>query len=478
MMDAGPRHAYPRAVNTTHEPAGAGRADGMDVLVADDEKTIQITLRDALEEAGHRVVVAPDGLAARAALEERAFDVVVTDLKMPGMPGLEVLRLVKSKCPDTEVIVMTGFGTVETAVDAMKLGAYEYLLKPFPHETVVLLLRRIAEQRRLVQENRALREELGRSTQLEGILGQSRAMREVFQTIRLVAPGEARVLITGESGTGKELVARAIHHLSPRRAAPLVAISCASVPETLLEDTLFGHERGAFTDAKDKRVGKFEHANGGTVFLDDIDDMPLATQVKLLRVLQEGEVERIGSAAPVHVDVRVLAATKVDLEDAVNEGRFRRDLFYRLNVVPVRLPPLRDREDDIKLLAQHFIESFGRGRPYRIEPDVMDAMMRYTWPGNVRELEHAVERAIAMSGGNEALRKEHLVGTKPLPERRALPDRVTTLADAVADAERAAIRAALEHTRGRKAEAAAVLGISRKNLWEKMKHLGIEAGEE
>jgi DNA-binding NtrC family response regulator len=446
----------------------------MSVLLADDEKTIRVTLRDALEEAGHAVVVADDGIAARRAIEERNFDVVLTDLKMPGMPGMEVLRLVKGRAPDTEVIVMTGYGTVESAVDAMKAGAYEYLLKPFPNETVVLLLRRIHEQRRVVAENRSLKEQLGRATRLEGIIGTSRGMREVFQTIRLVAGQDTRVLVTGESGTGKELVARAIHNLSARRAKPLVAISCASVPETLLEDTLFGHEKGAFTDARDRRVGRFEYADGGTVFLDDIDDMPMATQVKLLRVLQEGEVERLGATAPVKVDVRVLAATKVDLLDAVNEGRFRQDLYYRLNVVPIVLPPLRDREDDLKLLAQHFMDTFAKGRSVRIEAETLDEMTRYSWPGNVRELEHAIERAIALAGGSEVLRREHILGTKPVPERAPVAGRVCNIAEAVAAAEKTAIRAALEHTRGRKAEAAQVLGISRKNLWEKMKAYGME----
>jgi two-component system response regulator HydG len=448
---------------------------GMSVLLADDEKTIQITMRDALEEAGHQVVVAADGIQARNAIEERNFDVVITDLKMPGMPGMEVLRLVKQRSPDTEVIVMTGYGTVESAVDAMKAGAYEYLLKPFPLDTVVLLLQRIQQQRGVLAENRSLKEQLGRATRLEGIIGTSRGMREVFQTIRLVAGQETRVLVTGESGTGKELVARAIHNLGTRRSKPLVAISCASVPETLLEDTLFGHEKGAFTDAREKRVGRFEYADGGTILLDDIDDMPLPTQVKLLRVLQEGEIERLGGTAPIHVDVRVLAATKVDLLDAVNEGRFRQDLYYRLNVVQIVIPPLRDREDDLKLLAQHFIEAFGRGRNFRVEAETLDEMTRYSWPGNVRELEHSIERAIALAGGSDVLKREHILGTKPVPERKPVPGRVCTLAEAVGDAEKSAIRAALEHTRGRKAEAAQVLGISRKNLWEKMKGYGMEA---
>ncbi len=446
----------------------------MSVLLAEDEKTIAVTLRDALEDDGHTVVHAADGLAAQRAIEERTFDVVVTDLKMPGMPGMEVLRLVKTHCPDTEVIVMTGYGTVETAVEAMKSGAYEYILKPFPNETVVMLLRRIAEQRRVVAENQHLREQLGRASRLDGIIGQSRAMRDVFQTIRLVATGDARILITGESGTGKELGARAIDRLSNRRSSPFVPISCAAMPETLLEDTLFGHENGAFTDAAGQRIGRFEYADGGSVFLDDIDDMPLSTQVKLLRVLQEGEVERLGAMKSIQVDVRVLTATKVDLADAVGEGRFREDLYYRLNVVPVNLPPLRDRDDDIKLLAQHFVEAFGKGRSYRIDDDTLDAMMRYSWPGNVRELEHAIERAIALAGGTESLRRDYLLAGKRLPERRPAPARVTTLRSAVEEAEKSAIRAALEHTKGRKAEAAQVLGISRKNLWEKMKSYSIE----
>ncbi len=461
-----------------NNPASADADDADDrmlVLLADDEKTIAVTLSDALEEAGHTVIVAPDGLEARRQIEERTFDVVVTDLKMPGMPGMEVLRLAKSRSPDTEVIVMTGYGTIETAVEAMKSGAYDYLLKPFRNDEVVVHLRRIAKQRRLVRENRSLREELGRAQSLEGLIGQSRAMREVFQTLRLVAPGEARVLVTGESGTGKELIARAIHNMSSRRSQPLVAISCASVPETLLEDTLFGHERGAFTDARDRRVGRFEHADGGTVFLDDIDDMPLSTQVKLLRVLQEGEVERLGGLEPVKVDVRVIAATKINLLDAVDEGRFRRDLYYRLNVVPIDLPPLRDRDDDLKLLAQHFIERYGKGRAYRIEPETLDEMARYSWPGNVRELEHAIERAVALSGESLVLSRVHILGTKAVPERRAVPRRVMTLREAVEEAERGAILAALEHTGGRKAEAAKVLGISRKNLWEKMKAYGLES---
>jgi two-component system response regulator HydG len=447
----------------------------MNVLLVDDENTIAITLRDALEEDGHTVTVARDGLEGRRHIEECTYDVVITDLKMPGMPGMEVLRLAKSNSPDTEVIVMTGYGTIETAVEAMKSGAYEYVLKPFPNERMVLLLQRIAAQRKLVEENRSLKEQLGRAQSLEGLIGQSRPMREVFQTIRLVAPQDARVLVTGESGTGKELVARAIHNLSERRNKPLVAISCAAVPEPLLEDTLFGHEPGAFTDARDQRIGRFEYADGGTVLLDDIDDMPLATQVKLLRVLQEGEVERLGSPAPIKVDVRVIAATKVDLEDAVEEGRFRRDLFYRLNVVPVSLPPLRDREDDLKLLAQHFIERYGKGTNYRIDAETIDEMLRYSWPGNVRELEAAIERGIALAGGNDVLQRIHILGTKPVPTHRAAPARVTTLRDAVEESEKGAIRAALDHTGGRKAEAAKVLGISRKNLWEKMKAYGIEA---
>jgi len=384
------------------------------------------------------------------------------------MDGMAVLRRAKGKDPRTEVILVTGFGTVESAVEAMKAGAFHYVQKPFYNEDVVALLKR-------VEELRALRPAAEEPVAMEGIVGAAESMRQVFDLLRKAAPSDASVLIEGESGTGKELVARAVHNLSPRRGKPFVPISCAAIPETLLESELFGHEKGAFTDAKDKKIGRFERADGGTVFLDDVDDMPLAMQVKLLRVLQEREIERLGGQRPIAVDVRVVTATKVDLQDSVREGEFREDLYWRLNVVGILLPPLRERPGDVRILAEHFVRLYGRGKPFRIPDEVMDEMQRYFWPGNVRELENAIERAIALCGPDSVLAKEHLLrsrGDKPAPGPAG--GTVRTLKEAGAAAEKDAILAALRLTGGHRARAAKVLGISRKSLWEKMRHHAIE----
>jgi transcriptional regulator with PAS, ATPase and Fis domain len=300
-------------------------------------------------------------------------------------------------------------------------------------------------------------------------------MRAVFDVLRKAAPSEASILIEGESGTGKEMVARAIHNLSPRRAGPFVPISCAAIPDTLLESELFGHERGAFTDARERKIGRFERAHGGTVFLDDVDDMPLAMQVKLLRVLQEREIERLGGTKPIPVSVRVVTATKVDLQDAVQEGAFREDLYWRLNVVGILLPPLRERGGDVRALTEHFLRLYGHGRRFTVPPDVQADMEAYFWPGNVRELENAVERAIALVGPEGALEREHLLrsrGDRPAPGPAG--GTVRTLREAGAAAEKDAILAALRLTQGHRARAAKVLGISRKSLWEKMRQHGIE----
>jgi DNA-binding NtrC family response regulator len=438
------------------------------VLLADDEKAIAVTLGDALRNAGHDVTVVNDGNAAAAAVEANSFDVVVSDVRMPGMDGMAVLRRAKGKDPRTEVILVTGFGTVESAVEAMKAGAFHYVQKPFYNEDVVALLKR-------VEELRALRPRAEEPVSLEGIVGASDSMKQVFDLLRKAAPSDASVLIEGESGTGKELVARAVHNLSPRRGKPFVPISCAAIPETLLESELFGHEKGAFTDAKERKIGRFERADGGTVFLDDVDDMPLAMQVKLLRVLQEREIERLGGQRPIAVDLRVVTATKVDLQDSVREGEFREDLYWRLNVVGILLPPLRERPGDVRVLAEHFVRLYGRGKPYRIPDEIVEEMQRYFWPGNVRELENAVERAIALAGPDGVLAKEHLLrsrGDRPAPGPAG--GTVRTLKEAGAAAEKDAILAALRLTGGHRARAAKVLGISRKSLWEKMRHHGIE----
>ena len=449
----------------------------MRVLLVEDEQTIAVTLQDDLEGAGYEVKHFADGKAAIAELAVRAYDVVITDVRLPGADGMQVLQAAKRARPDTEVLVMTAYATVEHAVESMRLGADDYIQKPFLNEHVLERLLRIGKFRALLSENQRLREQLQTNTGqgLPGVIGQSRAMQSVVKTVRTVAPTDASVLIEGESGTGKERVARAIHALSARKDKPFVALSCGALPDTLLETELFGHEKGAFTDAQKLRRGRFEVADGGTIFLDDIDDMPLAVQVKLLRVLQEREFERVGGETLVHVDIRVVAATKVPLLDHVRAGKFREDLYYRLNVVPVRLPPLREREGDLPLLVQHFIERLGGGRSFTVKTDVLEAMSDYSWPGNVRELENRLAQAVALSGGATILKKEHLLPVDKT-RRAALepPTALRTLREVMVEAEREHLRVVLRGVGGHRTKAASVLGISRKVLWEKLKDYGIE----
>ncbi|MBN2492823.1 MAG: sigma-54-dependent Fis family transcriptional regulator, partial [Planctomycetes bacterium] len=366
---------------------------GMKILLAEDEESIAVPLADDIEAAGGRITVARDGLEAARHLEETVFDVLITDVRMPGMEGTDLLRAVAERQPETAVIVVTGFGTVESAVEAMRLGAHDYILKPFYNEDILLRLAKLRELRALQRENRRLREQLAEIEGLDRIVGKSEPMQQLFKAIRTVARTDANVLITGESGTGKELVSLALHRNSPRREKPFVPLSCAALPATLLEDELFGHEKGSFTDAHRQKIGRFEKAHGGTLFLDDIDDMELPTQVKLLRVLQERVIERLGGEEPIAVDIRVIAATKVVLADKVHEGSFREDLFYRLNVVPLQIPPLRRRTEDIPLLTYHFIEKHGGQGRFEVSDEVLQRMCAYVWPGNVRELENAVQRA-------------------------------------------------------------------------------------
>jgi DNA-binding NtrC family response regulator len=449
------------------------------ILIADDERTIAVTLRDDLERAGHKVTLAKDGNEARGILHEQPFDVLITDIRMPGASGIDLLQEVKRSRPETEVIIVTGYGTIESAVDATKKGAFEYVLKPFDNDQILVTLKKVEEFHRLRRENAELRQTLGREKALENLVGKSEAMQRVMDRVRAVAEADASVLITGESGTGKERVARALHDLSRRREGPFVALACAAIPAPLLEDEIFGHERGAFTDAKERKLGRFERADGGTIFLDDIDDMPLETQVKLLRVLQERQFERLGGERPVKVDVRVVAATKVDLAEAAADGEFREDLYYRLNVVPLELPALREREGDIPLLVEHFLRRHGHGQPYVVAPEVMTELCSYRWPGNVRELENAVERAIALAPANRVLSREALLESALRRKGKARdgaddPDALVTLKEIVRDAESAHIRRVLKACNGHRANAAQTLGISRKNLWEKMKEYGIE----
>jgi DNA-binding NtrC family response regulator len=449
------------------------------ILLADDERAIGITLRDDLERAGHKVTLVRDGNEARAALGETTFDVLVTDIKMPGASGIELLEEVKRTRPDTEVVIVTGYGTIESAVDATRKGAFEYVLKPFDNDQILVTLRKIEEFRRLRRENAELRESLGQEKALEHLIGRSPAMVKVVERVRAVAESDANVLITGESGTGKERVAKAIHELSRRKEGPFVPLACAAIPAPLLEDEIFGHERGAFTDAKERKLGRFERAEGGTIFLDDVDDMPLETQVKLLRVLQERQFERLGGEKPIKVDVRVVTATKVDLAAAAEDGEFREDLFYRLNVVPLELPPLREREGDVPLLVEHFLRRHGHGQAYTVPPEVMAELSAYRWPGNVRELENAVERAIALSPPSRVLSRDVLLESALRRRGKGRGDEaddgaLVALREVVRESEAAHIRRVLKACNGHRANAAQTLGISRKNLWEKMKEYGIE----
>ncbi|MBL8696662.1 MAG: sigma-54-dependent Fis family transcriptional regulator [Planctomycetes bacterium] len=454
----------------------------LQVLLAEDERTIAVTLRDALESAGHAVTALADGRQALEALAKRAFDVVVTDVRMPGASGLDVLKAARAQNPPCEVLVITGYGTIEQAVEAMRLGAFSYLQKPFLNEAVVSMVGEIDRRRNLEIENRRLAGDLAKRPAGDELIAGSPAMAEVFKRIDAVAKSDVSVLIVGESGTGKERIARAVHNKSKRASMPFVPLSCAALAETLLESELFGHEKGAFTDAHREKRGRFELAQGGTIFLDDVDDLALSTQVKLLRVLQERTLERLGSEKSIRVDVRVIAATKVPLDRRVREGRFREDLYYRLNVVPIVVPPLREREGDVRRLTDHFLSKYDTGRRtgserrFQIYEEDYAWLEKYSWPGNVRELEHAVQRAIALAPENATyLRREHLV---PMSSeyRSALepPEKVSSLREVLNAAERGHLERVLKLTLGRRLQAADLLGISRKVLWEKIRDHGID----
>jgi DNA-binding NtrC family response regulator len=456
--------------------AQVGAPKPMRVLLAEDEITIAVTLGDALAEAGHETRIAADTDSALELLESFQPEAVVTDIRMPGKGGMAVLARSMELDPARPVIVTTGFGSIDQAVEAMRLGARNYVQKPFRDESIVAMLATFARVKNLEAANAALRAELRTHGAFQGIVGASPLMRALFERIRTVAQSDVTVLIEGESGTGKERVARALHNASHRADGPFVALSCAALPETLLEDELFGHVRGAFTDARKDKRGRFELADGGTFFLDDIDDMPLPVQVKLLRVLQERTVERLGAEHTLTVDIRVVAATKVPLLEHVRAGRFREDLYYRINVVPLLLPPLRARDGDIPLLLEHFIARHGDGRRYEVSASTLATLARHSWPGNVRELENAVQRAIALAGNQTELALADLV---PLDPRWRGATEVSTeirpLRDVLREAESAHILRALEACGGHRSQTADMLGISRKVLWEKMRDLGLNA---
>ena len=435
-------------------------------------------MAERLNERGFEVVEADSGEKAIQYLEQFAFDVVITDLRMPGIDGMRVIETALQRYPGIVGIVITGYGTMKDAIDAIKRGASDFIAKPFQFDELMHVLEKAIEQRRLKTENAYLRSQLEERNQFSGILGRSRPMLALFQLLDTVAPSSSTILITGETGTGKEVVARAIHHSSPRRAHRFVALNCSAIPETLLETELFGHARGAFTGAIGTRQGRIEQAHKGTLFLDEVGTMSTALQMKLLRALQEREFERVGDNHTIKVDVRFIAATNSDLAKMVSDGTFREDLYYRLNVIPIHLPPLRDRRDDIPLLVTHFLEKFAPGNAITVSQAAMRALMAYTWPGNVRQLENAVERSIALGTGRNEIDVEDLP-----PEVQAMPQALATpfvefpdegldLPAYLSSIERDLIRRSLERTGGNRNRAAELLRIKRTTLVEKLKRQG------
>jgi two-component system response regulator AtoC len=450
------------------------------VLVVDDEASMRHLLSVILKDRGYEPRAVGSAEDALKELEARDYDLVLTDVRMPGMGGLALLGEIQRLQPELLVIVMSAYGSHEAAVEAMKAGAYDYLPKPFRPDEVVLVLRKAEERERLARENRRLRTELRDGWRPEHIVGSSEAVQEVLRQVRKVAPQKTTVLLEGESGTGKELVARALHELSPRAAFPFVAVNCGAIPAALLESELFGHVRGAFTDARRDKKGLALEADGGTLFLDEIGELPLPLQVKLLRFLQEEEVRPVGDVRSQTVDVRVVAATARDLRRAVEAGTFREDLYWRLHVVGVRLPPLRERRGDVPVLARHFLARYARLRPelatLTLSEDALEALAAHAWPGNVRELEHAIERAVVLADGGE-IRAEDLPeavrdGGRPAPGAPPA-DGSLSVKRATRALEVELIRRALERTGGNRTRAAELLELSYRALLYKIKEYGI-----
>jgi DNA-binding NtrC family response regulator len=450
------------------------------LLIVDDEAALREAIAERLGDHGFVVEQAASGEEALERLAAFAFDVLITDLRLPGIDGRQVLDAGIERYPELIAIVITGFGTVKDAVEAIKQGASDFITKPFQFDALLHVLRSAMEQRRLKTENAYLRSQLEVRYRFDGIVGRSRPMRELFQLLETVAATSSTVLITGETGTGKELAAKAIHHNSSRRANRFVALNCSAIPETLLEAELFGHVRGAFTGAIANRQGRLEQAHRGTLFLDEVGTMSPALQSKLLRVLQEREFERVGDSHTVKIDVRVIAATHSDLAKMVADGTFREDLFYRLNVIPVQLPPLRERREDISLLVQHFLERLAvdTGRPaVTVSQEAIRRLMAYSWPGNVRQLENAVERALAFSKGRAQLDAGDLApeiqNQPPAGDSSEvwIPDGGIDFARYVEAVELSLIRRSLERTRGNKRQAAQLLNLKRTTLIEKLKRL-------
>ncbi|HEX9269482.1 MAG TPA: sigma-54 dependent transcriptional regulator [Candidatus Limnocylindria bacterium] len=452
------------------------------LLVADDDASIRSLLKQLLADQGFAVLEATTGIEVVDKVKESSPDLVIMDVRMPELDGIEALSRVKATSPKTAVLIMTAFGSSNAAIRAMELGAFDYITKPFELDKISHTVKRVLDYQDLTQEVEVLRDEISTLVQTERIVGNSPAMQDVYKTIGKVAKADATVLVSGESGTGKELVAEALHYNSNRRSGPLVKVSCAALPETLLEAELFGHEKGSFTGAMTQRRGRFEMADKGTIFLDEIGEMTMPTQTKLLRVLQERKIERIGSNLPIKVDIRIICATNKDLQRQVEQGKFRDDLYYRLNVINIHMPPLRDRKEDIPSLVEHFLAKHrysATAQPAAISEEAIRRLMEYNWPGNVRELENVIERAVVLSRGQIITSRElpfgeHDVGEGEDAEGDESKADSSFFKKSVAQFEKDLIMKALRDANGNRSKAAEMLGIYRRLLYAKIKEYALE----
>ncbi len=453
------------------------------ILIVDDEESFRHMLSVILIKEGYEVEASSNGEEGLQKAAASPFDHILCDIRMPHMDGLEFLKEIKKTGLEVTVIMMSAYGTMDTAIEAMKLGAYDYISKPFKPDEIILILRKAEEREQLRKENQLLRKEVGKEYSFENIVSKNEQMQKIFDVIRKVSQYKSTVLITGESGTGKELVARALHYNSDRSKNPFIAINCGAIPENLLESELFGHAKGAFTDAIRTKKGLFEEADGGTLFLDEIGELPVQLQVKLLRVLQDGEIRRIGESKPIQIDVRIVAATVKDLSKEVNEGRFREDLFYRLNVLPIHIPPLRERKEDIPLLTRHFIAKYNKAMNKNvadIDHRVLQILVNYKWYGNVRELENTVERAIVLSEKNNIELENLPTEVQHFKEEfpvESLPDEEYSIKKTSKVLEINLIKKALNKTKGNHTHAAKLLEISHRALLYKIKEYGIVENE-
>jgi DNA-binding NtrC family response regulator len=452
------------------------------ILLIDDSPDILTHLAEYLKNEGYDVEASADGERAISMIERKFYDIILTDLMMPNLDGMEVLKYVTKHSQESICIILTGYGTIKNAVEAVKLGAFDYLTKPVKMDDILITLKRAFEFRDLKRENLNLRNQLKKKYKFENIIGDSEKMHQIFETIEKVADTDSTILILGESGTGKELIAKAIHYNSYRREGPFVPVNCAAIPSELLESELFGHEKGAFTNAIRTRIGRFELANGGTIFLDEIGDMSPNLQGKLLRVLQERQFERVGGVKTVKTDIRVIAATHQDLRETVQQGNFRQDLYYRLNVIPIQVPPLRERKSDIPLLIHHFLDHFNRSKKRRIrgiDEEALSGLLEYNWPGNVRELENIIERIVILTN-NERISVQDLpekiqtFSREEPPIQFEIPEEGISLDNAINEFEKRLILQALNKTGWVKNKAAQLLNLNRTTLIEKIKRQNLQ----